>query len=269
MIWQVQVDLACLIMWLWLSKAAAVISEPEDFEGGPHYVDRSWWVSKSTRAATRQILRPCIWQQHSCLIGTTVCLSGCGVQQYWWFGYTGLTWSQLWPMAFMRHWFVLSTVARYPLLCVNVITALRVIWHLSAACSSDYSIVEINIVVCNFKVALSLLQPARCSSILMWCYCQTPRELEVKLTRCTRSYILRITITNQWGSYKNHMVLISLACREMMLRDLWVGCGSWRNVKMMLPIGLNIPRLLRTTEFQKNKINRTAYDAGENYSAVV
>ena len=167
MIWQVQVDLACLIMWLWLSNAAAVISEPADFEGGPHYVDRSLWVSKSTRAATRQILRQCNWQQHSCLIGTTVCLSGCGMQQYWWFGYTGLTWSQLWPMAFMSHWFVLSTVARYPLLCVNVITALRVIWHLSAACSSDYSIVEINIVVCNFKVALSLLQPARCSSILI------------------------------------------------------------------------------------------------------
>ena len=34
------------------------------------------------------------------------------------------------------------TVARYPLLCVNLITALRVIWHLSPACSSGFLFVQ-------------------------------------------------------------------------------------------------------------------------------
>ena len=109
-----------------------------------------------------------IWQPHSCLIGTSVWLSGCGTQQYRWLGYTGLTRSQLWPMAFMSVtgtcWF---TVARYPLLCVNVIAALRVIWHLSTACASGFSILIGATMVCNSKVALRSFQSARCSPIFI------------------------------------------------------------------------------------------------------
>ena len=99
-------------------------------------------VLKSAGAVTRQNNITMQVGVQSCVIGAIVSF-GCGLQHYLWPGYTGLTWSQLWPVAFTyvtgACW---VTVAWYPLLCVNLITALRVIRHLSPACSSGFLFVQ-------------------------------------------------------------------------------------------------------------------------------
>ena len=121
-----------------------------------------WRAGNSTGAATRQFFRLCILAMGvvpSWFI--RLFLMRCGTIQYpvnWlhWAnlipaltgssitslflgcGYSGLTWSQLWPLASMTFtWNCWFTVVWYPLPCVNLITALRVIRHLFTACFLD------------------------------------------------------------------------------------------------------------------------------------
>ena len=136
--WQIQVDLA----WLIVAHSQATLR---------FYFETTqiWW--RLDRCVSTKWLYNC-WSRYE---ASTMAMQF-GAELIHWYsvywgrtatslqhGYTGLTWSQLWPMAITfatgACW---DTVARYPLLCVNVITALRVTWYLSPACSSGFLFVQ-------------------------------------------------------------------------------------------------------------------------------
>ena len=166
----------------------------------------NWGLGNSTGAATRQLFRLCILAME---VVTSwfirLFIIGCGTIQYFrWIGYTGLTWSQLWPVHLLLHyllgcgytgltwsqlwpsapmiftWNCWFTVVWYPLPCVNLITALRVIRHLFTACFLCVSLYLIWMtktwpsMLCQvvFKLSDSIRETS--SHLQGWCLCDWP-----------------------------------------------------------------------------------------------
>ena len=116
-----------------------------------------------------------------------------------------------------------DTDARYPLLCVNVITALRVTWYLSPACSSGFVVVQHWCL--QFLTALRPFHPARRSGFSWGC-----------------SIFLWTKINSGWGAMRNldvfsldlphHWVMacttldVAMGIVNLMPRDKWA--GGWK-----------------------------------------